>query len=90
MYVYLDACGLQHRDITECVKPMFARVLELRECEDDIVQRDANNIVEMLGSNLCHLMEKDQLRGYLEELIEDTNISTISMRRTVTCSIQRT
>ena len=67
----------QHHDVTECVRPMFERILELQECEDDTLQRDASNIVSMLGSNIAELMG-DRLEDVVDEFIKNPDIQGIS------------
>ena len=71
-------CVFQHRDVTECVRPMFKRILELQEdCEDETLQRKANTIVSLLRGNAAELMG-DRLGDVVDEYIENPNFHDIS------------
>ena len=66
----------QHRDVTECVRPMFTRILELQDCEDDTLQRDANNIVKSLRSNVAELMG-DRLGDYISDFVDKPTLEML-------------
>ena len=55
---------------------MFETILTLRESEDEIMHRDADNIVSMLGGNLAELMG-DRMGDVIQEFIDNASLRTI-------------
>ena len=55
---------------------MFEKILELRDCEDDILKRDADNIYSLLGSNIVELMG-DRMDVVIKDFVNHASIFNI-------------
>lgn len=71
-----NATFAQHRDSTELVRPFFSQVLEWRDHEEEIIQRDASNLMELLGGNLVELMG-DRFTDVIDECVENPTFHKI-------------
>ena len=69
---------------------MFEKILELRDCEDDILKRDADNIYSLLGSNIVDLMG-DRMDVVIKDFVNHASIFNIRKwwSFTDTCVIQK-
>ena len=69
---------LQSRDNPKILKPMIEDVKELWECGDEIMERDANNIMTMLTGESAKLLG-DTTGALIDKYIKENETSVLSM-----------
>ena len=72
------ADNLQHNECKEIVEPVFSSCKELWECDEEILRRDANNLMTMMPGSLVTELSGDVTATLVERALSGEEPTLIS------------
>ena len=52
------------------MRPVFKKIVALRDCDDKVIQREANNLYNRMGENLTELLD-DNVDLLIQDFVND-------------------